>query len=79
MMIGNWTQHCFVCPQNPRCDYRLAYTVINHPDNQKSYNDGQGLTLAHFLAQRKRFLWDRGYLGVVQGLFRRCSRAVRGY
>ena len=21
---------------------------------------GQGLTLLHFLAQRKRFLWDRG-------------------
>jgi len=29
----------------------------------------QGLTLVHFSAQRKHFLWDRG---CVQGLFRGC-------
>jgi hypothetical protein len=33
---------------------------------------GQGLTLVHFSAQRKRFLWNkgaiRGYQGVVQGV-----------
>lgn len=40
MMFGNWSQHAFVCPENPRCNYRLAYTVLNHPDNQRSFNDG---------------------------------------
>ena len=29
----------------------------------------QGLTLVHFPAQRKRFLWDRGW---NQGLLRNC-------
>jgi len=40
LMFGNWSQHAFVCPVNPRCNYRLTYAVLNHPDNQKSYNDG---------------------------------------
>jgi hypothetical protein len=39
----------------------------------------QGLTLVHFSAQRKRFLWDKGRVGGVQkvgvegvvGVFRR--------
>ena len=40
LALGNWSQHAFVCPENPRCNYRLAYTVLNHPDNQRSFNDG---------------------------------------
>jgi len=36
---------------------------------------GQGLTLVHFSAQRKPFLWDRG---CSQGLFRGCSGVVGG-
>jgi hypothetical protein len=36
----------------------------------------QGLTLVHFSAQRKRLLWDRGW---IQRLFRGCLRGVRGY
>ena len=40
LMFGNWSQHAFVCPVNPRCNYRLTYAVLNHPDNQRSYNDG---------------------------------------
>ena len=37
---------------------------------------GQGLTLVHFSAQCKRFLWDRR---CIQGLFRGCLRVVRAY
>jgi hypothetical protein len=37
--------------------------------------EGQGLTLVHFSAQRKRFLWDRG---CVQGVYRGCLRVVAG-
>jgi hypothetical protein len=36
----------------------------------------QGLTLVHFSAQRERFLWDRGYLGV--GVFRGYLVGVQG-
>ena len=40
LMFGNWSQHSFVCPENPRCNFRLAINVVNHPDNQRSFNDG---------------------------------------
>ena len=40
LAFGNWSQHIFVDPDNPRCDYRLSYCVINHPDNQVTFNDG---------------------------------------
>ena len=36
----------------------------------------QGLTLVHFSAQCKRFLWDRG---CIEWMFRRCLGGVRGY
>jgi hypothetical protein len=35
----------------------------------------QGLTLVHFSAQLKRWLWDRG---CMQGMFRGCSGGIRG-
>jgi hypothetical protein len=36
----------------------------------------QGLTIVHFLAQHKRFLWDRGCIkGLLWGRF----GVVRGY
>jgi fatty acid desaturase len=40
LTFGNWSQHIFVDPDSPRCDYRLSYCVINHPDNQVTFNDG---------------------------------------
>jgi hypothetical protein len=42
--------------------------------NQKEPS-GQGLTLVHFSAQRKRFLWNRGCVWL---LFRGCLGAVEG-
>ena len=36
----------------------------------------QGLTLVHFSAQLKRFLWDRG---CIQALFRGGAGGIRGY
>jgi len=36
----------------------------------------QRLTLVHFSAQRKRFLWERG---CMCGLIRGCLRGIRGY
>ena len=40
LMFGNWCQHLFVDPAKPRCNYHLAYNVINHPCNQRAFNDG---------------------------------------
>ena len=36
-----------------------------------------GLTLVHFSAQRKRFLWDKGCFGGVEGLFMAGLEGVR--
>jgi hypothetical protein len=38
-------------------------------------NAVQGLTIVHFSAQLKRYLWDRGYM---LGLFMGCLWGVRG-
>jgi fatty acid desaturase len=40
LMFGNWCQHMFVDPERPRCNFGLAYNVIHHPCNQRSFNDG---------------------------------------
>ena len=37
---------------------------------------GQGLTLVHFVAQCKQFLWDRG---CIYGLFGGCLGDIIGY
>ena len=40
LMWGNWCQHIFVDPANPRSNYHLAYNVINDSCNQRAFNDG---------------------------------------
>jgi fatty acid desaturase len=40
LMFGNWSQHVFVDPDRPHCNYRLSYCAINHSDNQHTFNDG---------------------------------------
>ncbi|GBG25312.1 Hypothetical Protein FCC1311_015292 [Hondaea fermentalgiana] len=40
LMQGNFTQHVFVCPDDPFSNYRLTFNYVNHPDNQRTYNDG---------------------------------------
>jgi hypothetical protein len=41
--------------------------------------DGQGPTLVHFSAQRKRFLWHRGCVqGLFKGEFRGCQGVLGG-
>jgi len=39
-VFGNWSQHIFVDPTKPECNYHLTYNVINTPNNQTSFNDG---------------------------------------
>ena len=40
LMFGNWSQHVFVCPLNPRNDFKSTYTCINSFENQKTFDDG---------------------------------------
>jgi fatty acid desaturase len=40
LMLGNWSQHIFVDPSNPRSNYHIAYNVINDSCNQRTFNDG---------------------------------------
>ncbi len=40
MMIGNWGQHAFVCPEQPENPYRNSITCINTRYNRRCFNDG---------------------------------------
>jgi fatty acid desaturase len=40
LMFGNWSQHCFVDPSKPHCNYKLTYNCVGTLENQKSFNDG---------------------------------------
>ncbi|KAI7846206.1 hypothetical protein COHA_000276 [Chlorella ohadii] len=40
LMFGNWSQHIFIDPANPKDSYCLTYNCAGVKDNQMSYNDG---------------------------------------
>ncbi|GFR48554.1 hypothetical protein Agub_g10453 [Astrephomene gubernaculifera] len=40
LMFGNWSQHVFVDPDEPRNTYRSTYNCVACSDNQRTYNDG---------------------------------------
>jgi len=53
LMFGNWSQHIFVDPRKPECNYHLTYNVINTPNNQTSFNDGYHIE--HHLSSRRHW------------------------
>lgn len=53
LMFGNWSQHIFVDPSKPECNYHLTYNVINTPNNQTSFNDGYHIE--HHLSSRRHW------------------------
>jgi len=40
MMMGNWSQHAFICQQNPADPYRASITAVNTRYNRRCFNDG---------------------------------------
>ncbi|MFI5134462.1 MAG: fatty acid desaturase family protein [Chitinophagales bacterium] len=40
MMLGNWTQHAFVAPEDPGNAYKNSITCVNAKYNHKCWNDG---------------------------------------
>jgi fatty acid desaturase len=40
MMIGNWGQHAFVCPEQPDNPYRASVVCVNTRYNRRCFNDG---------------------------------------
>ncbi|KAG2493498.1 hypothetical protein HYH03_008314 [Edaphochlamys debaryana] len=40
LMFGNWSQHVFVDPDEPRNVYRSTYNCMDCFDNRRTYNDG---------------------------------------
>lgn len=40
MMLGNWTQHAFVAPEDPDNAYKNSVTCVNAKYNRKCWNDG---------------------------------------
>lgn len=44
MMMGNWTQHAFVCAEDPGNPFRNSITCVNVKYNHKCWNDGYHIT-----------------------------------
>lgn len=40
MMMGNWSQHAFICQNDPENDYKNSITCINTSYNSQCFNDG---------------------------------------
>jgi hypothetical protein len=40
MMMGNWTQHAFICQEKPEDPYRASITCVNTRYNRRCFNDG---------------------------------------
>jgi len=40
MMMGNWTQHCFIDKNNPEGHFSSVFNCINNVYNQNCWNDG---------------------------------------
>jgi len=40
LSFGNYSQHIFINPANPKSNFGLAYNCINCPDNMRTFNDG---------------------------------------
>jgi len=40
LSFGNYSQHIFIDPNNPKSNYGLAYNCVNCPDNMRTFNDG---------------------------------------
>jgi fatty acid desaturase len=54
LMMGNWTQHAFVDPDDPTNDFRTVVTFINSSYNHRCFNDGYHL--GHHLKQDRHWL-----------------------
>lgn len=54
LMAGNWTQHAFVDPDNPKDDYGTVISFINSPYNHRCFNDGYHL--GHHLKASRHWL-----------------------
>jgi fatty acid desaturase len=54
LMMGNWTQHALVDPDDPANDYRSVITFINSAYNHRCWNDGYHL--GHHLKQSRHWL-----------------------
>jgi len=54
LMAGNWGQHAFIDPDDPKNDYKTVITFINSPYNHRCFNDGYHL--GHHLRASRHWL-----------------------
>lgn len=73
MMLGNWTQHAFIDPNDPENMYRNCFTCINTSYNRKCWNDGYHLMHhlrpgAHYTEMPNLFLKEKDKLSSEKSL-----------
>jgi fatty acid desaturase len=71
MMLGNWTQHAFVDPQEPENAYKCTFNCINTKYNHKCWNDGYHLMHhlkpgAHYTEMPKMFMKEKDRIAEQQ-------------
>jgi fatty acid desaturase len=73
MMLGNWTQHAFVDPEEPNNSYKSTYNCINTKYNHKCWNDGYHLIHhlkpgAHYTEMPKMFMKETENIAAQKSL-----------
>lgn len=73
MMLGNWTQHAFVDPEEPDNSYKSIYNCINTKYNHKCWNDGYHLMHhlkpgAHYTEMPKMFMKETENIAAQKSL-----------
>merc|ERR1719487_941084 len=78
LMLGNYSQHIFVNPDDPTSNYGLACNHINAPFNMLTFNDGYHIThhvssITHWSEMPKHFIehldaYEKGGAFIFQGI-----------
>ena len=74
MMIGNWTQHAFIDPEDPGHGLKNSLTCINVPFNHRCWNDGYHAS--HHMASSMHWSEHPTYFLEHINEFRDCKAVV---
>ena len=77
LMFGNWSQHIFVNPENPRINHNLTYNTIGDEKQQEVFNDGYHL-IHHENPGTKWFEFPEKFIEQMEGLKKNEDKIYKG-